>query len=431
MAMGHDSGERGQYRLRRALPVAAALAAGLAWPLFAATAQSILTAGTESPFKLARTPGGNFLLAEAGSGENDGRVTLLSLWGDQFPLLSGLPSAINFQGHAAGPTAVAQAQTTIYVVMGAGDQIDGPQPPRVIPSADGPSSPIFSSVLRARFDPVPDAIRVGFELAGANIQRLADGHEVSLENEAGERVELLLLADFRDLQPDPVTTVRESNPFAAAIAGSLTPADLAELGFVGLSLADANFLASLVPESALGRRLEERSKVYVVDASMNTINELDADTGRWRVLVRFPPVQNPLFPNLGGPVTDSVPTGIWVLEDGDLLVSFLTGFPFAAGVASVMRVDAETGTATPFITGLTTTTDVLQVGGVTYVLEFSTNFLAGAPGRLLRFASPTAEPTVIAEGLIGAAGLAYEPTRNELLVSEAFTGRILRVALDE
>jgi hypothetical protein len=286
-------------------------------------------------------------------------------------------------------------------------------------------------VLRARFDPVPDSIREGFELTPAHLRSLADGLEVTLENESGEHVELLLLADFRDLQPDPVTTVREANPFAAAVAGSLTQADLVELGFADLSLRDANFLASLFPESPLGQRLEERSTVYVVDASMNTINQLDAATGRWSVLVRFPPVQNPLFPNLGGPVTDAVPTGIRVREDGDLLVSFLTGFPFATGVASVKLVDAETGAVTPFISGLTTVTDVLQIGDATYVLEFSTSFLTRAPGRILHFSSPSATPTVIAGGLVGAAGLAYEPFRNELLVSEAFTGRIVRVPLGE
>ncbi|HUP25105.1 MAG TPA: ScyD/ScyE family protein [Thermoanaerobaculia bacterium] len=395
----------------------------------AGVAQSILTAGTERPFKIARTPGGNFLLAESGTGEDDGRVALLSLWGDQFRLLSWLPSAINFEGAPAGPTAVAQAQATVYVVMGAGDQVSAMQPPRAIPNPEGPSSPIFSSVLRARFDPVPDSIREGFELTSAHVRSLADGLEVALENESGEHVELLLLADFRDLEPDPVTTVREANPFAAAVAGSLTQAGLVELGFADLSLGDANFLASLFPESPLGQRLEERTTVYVVDASTNTINQLDAATGRWSVLVRFPPVANPLFPNLGGPVTDAVPTGIWVREDGDLLVSFLTGFPFATGVASVRLVDAETGAVTPFISGLTTVTDVLQIGDVTYVLEFSTNFLARAPGRILRFETPSATPTVVAGGLIGAAGLAYEPSRHELLVSEAFTGRIVRVPL--
>ena len=414
---------------RRSLALAAAATLVVALLAPAAGAQSILTAGTDSPFKLVRTPGGNFIVAEAGTGANDARVTLLSLWGHHFPLLSGLPSSINFEGGPGGANAVAQSQSTIYVVMGAGDQVSEMQPPRAIPNPEGPSSPLSSSVLRARFDPVPDAIREGFELTAANLASLADGTQVTLVNDAGEQVELLLFADFRDLQHDPVTSVREANPFAAAVAGSLTQADLVELGFADLSIADASFLAASNPKSPLGRRLEERSTLYVVDASMNTINELDAATGRSRVLARFPPVPNPLFGTLGGPVTDAVPTSIRVRDDGDLLISFLTGFPFVTGSASVRLVDAETGAVTPYISGLTSATDVIEVSGITYVLEFSTNFLAGAPGRLLRFSSPTATPTVIAEGLIGAAGLAHDPSRNELLVTEAFTGRVVRVAL--
>jgi sugar lactone lactonase YvrE len=95
----------------------------------------------------------------------------------------------------------------------------------------------------------------------------------------------------------------------------------------------------------------------------------------------------------------------------------------------VYRVDPASGAATPWIEGLTTATDVIEVGSATYVLEVSTNFLGGAPGRLLRFDSPSATPTVVAEGLIGPTGLAYDPGRNELIVSETFTGLIKRIPL--
>ena len=53
----------------------------------------------------------------------------------------------------------------------------------------------------------------------------------------------------------------------------------------------------------------------------------------------------------------------------------------------------------------------------------------GAPGRLIRFASSTAMPTVVAGGLIGPTGLAYEPTRDEMLVTSTFTGVIYRIPL--
>ncbi|MFN2386516.1 MAG: hypothetical protein ABR576_09565 [Thermoanaerobaculia bacterium] len=267
----------------------------------------------------------------------------MSIWGDRFNLIGGLPSGLVPEGDAVGPTAVADAHSTLYIVIGEGN-IRGPlgPPPQFVPNPEGLDSPIFSSVIRARFDTVPDGIRTGSELAAADITALADGDEVSLENSAGEHVTLLLLADFRDLMPDPVLSVRNANPFEATLFGSLTSEDLTELG----------------------------------------------------------------FPGFGAPVTDTVPTAIFAQADGTLLVSSLSGFPFAAGTAKVYSVNPTTGAFTPLIDGLTTATNVVEVSGAIYVLEISTNFLMGAPGRLLRFASSTAMPTVVAGGLIGPTGLA-------------------------
>jgi hypothetical protein len=405
------------------LAIVAFTAAGLG-------AQPLLSAGTQTPFQLTRTPGGNFVLAESGTGVNDGRISLVSLWGNRYNLLGGLPSGFVPEGDAIGPTAVADAHSTLYIVIGEGD-VRGPSPgpPQEVPNPDGLSSPIFSSIIRARFTPVPDGIRTGFELTAADVDALADGNEITLQNDSGEEVQLLLLVDFPDLLPDPVKSVRNSNPFAAAIVGSLTTEDLTEFGFEGTSLEGANFYARLNWDTPIGHRLEERSKIYVVNAGMDTVTEVAASTGRSRVITRFPPVTNPLFPGLGGPVTDAVPTTIFVRADGALLVTTLTGFPFAAGVAKVYSVDPVSGAFTPWIEGLTTATNVIEVGGATYVLEISTDFLAGEPGRLLRFESPSATPTVLAGGLIGPTGLAYEPMRNELIVSETFTGLVKRIAL--
>ena len=128
-------------------------------------------------------------------------------------------------------------------------------------------------------------------------------------------------------------------------------------------------------------------------------------------------------------MTDAVATSIFVRADGTFLVTILGGFPFAAGSSKVYSVDPSTGAFTPYIEGLTSATNVVEVGGATYVLEVSTDLLAGAPGQLLRFDTPGATPVVVAGGLIGPTGLIYEPTRNELIVSETFTGLIKRIAL--
>ena len=414
---------------QRMLCGAVVLALGLFAPLSAA-AQGVLTAGLLTPFKMTRTPGGNVVLAESGSGADDGRVSLISRWGRSYTLLSGLPSVITFEGSASGPTGIAQAHRTVYVVLGIGDTIGASVPPNELPNTVGPESPLVSSVLRARFDPVPDGIREGFALSAADLRSLADGHEVSLDNDSGEHVSLLLLTDFRDLETDPDHGIRGSNPFAAEIAGTLTPQDLVELGYAGATIEAANNLARLQPETPLGRRLEERSKLYIVDSGYNTVVEVDAATGRWRTVVRFPPFTNPLFGvGLGGPVTDAVPTGVFVRADGDLLVTTFTGFPFPPGVSTVYLVHPASGTFEPFLDSLTNTTDVLEVGDSIYVLELSTDFLGSLPGQVLRFPSAGGAPTVVAGGLIGGTGLEYDPRRNELLVSETFTGRIIRVPL--
>jgi len=392
---------------------ASALAAGLA-------AQQVLNSDSAVPFNLARTPGGNFLVPETGTGANDGRLSLLSVWGARYRLLAGLPSGSTAEGPPLGPTAVADAHSTVYVVISEGSTLKTCTPGAF-------NSPLFSAVIRARFSPVPDGIRTGFELTPANIDALADGEAVTLENDAGERVSLDVLSDIPNLVPDARLGLRQSDPYGAAAVGTLTQADLDELGFTG-SIAGANFLGRLLPGSPLGRRLEERTSVYVVDAGMNVIWEISASSGRRRVLVRFPAVQNS-DPQTFGPETDPVPTSIFVREDGTFLVTTLGGFPFEAGSSKVWSVDPAARTATPLIEGLTSATNVLEVGGAIYVAEVSTNLLANAPGRLLRFASPTAQPEIFADGLIGPTGLAYEPTRNEIIVSETFTSRILRFPL--
>ncbi len=403
------------------LAVLACTAAGL-------LAQSVLASGTKTPVKITRTPGGNFELAESGTGVNDGRVGLVSIWGERFNLLSGLPSGMTPEGTAIGPTAVADAHGTIYIVIGEGDVKGASSTPQQVPNPNGLSSPIFSSVIAAEFNPVPDGIREGFALSAENIDALADGNTLTLENGSGESVSLSLLVDFRDFIPDARLRVRQANPFAAVVVGSLTADNLTELGFTG-TLETANFLGHLNPNSELGQKLRERTVVYVVDAGMNTITEVAASTGRARVVTRFPAQANPLFPSLGGPVTDAVPTSVVVRADGTLLVTTLGGFPFAPGTSKVWSVDPATGVATPWIEGLTSATNVLEVDGAIYVLEVSTNLLGGAPGQILRYESPTATPTVLAGGIIGGTGLAYEPTRNELVVTETFTGLVKRIAL--
>ena len=110
----------------------------------------------------------------------------------------------------------------------------------------------------------------------------------------------------------------------------------------------------------------------------------------------------------------------------------LTGFPFAAGNASVQLVDRHTGVATPLVTGLQTAIDVLPVArgtGLLYVLEHSRQLLTGAPGRLLRIDAPDRAPLVLADGLDAPTSLAIDPVTRDILITELRRNRIIRVQI--
>jgi hypothetical protein len=126
---------------------------------------------------------------------------------------------------------------------------------------------------------------------------------------------------------------------------------------------------------------------------------------------------------------DSVPTNVRIYGD-ELLVSFLTGFPFAPGYARVLAVNPTTKTSTPFIYSITSATDVLwraMSDGSTqvFVLEFSTNQSAAQPppGRLLQFDSP--QPVVVYSDLRAPVSLAFDASTSELFILE-LSGRLLK-----
>jgi glucose/arabinose dehydrogenase len=139
--------------------------------------------------------------------------------------------------------------------------------------------------------------------------------------------------------------------------------------------------------------------------------------------------QNPLFPGIGGPEMDQVPTGIERGPDGAVYVSTLTGFPFPNGGARVYRLqdrnsdgDAmDDGEVTTYADGLTTATNLaFDKDGSLLVTEFSTNFLEQAPGRLVRVVNGKISATVAAP-LISPTGVAVM-NDGTVMVSQEFAG---------
>jgi hypothetical protein len=362
---------------------------------------SVLASDLRAPTKIILSNLGNLLVAEQGNGPNTGRISILDRnGGERRTLLDGLPSGINNLGGfpaPSGPSGLAMRGRALFIAIGVGDAaMLGPAPGTELPNPN-PSSAILSSVLEVHFSANVEKTTSGFTLSEADQLALKTGAEVVVKDARGERVTIKLLADFPDVVPAPRPDLPDntvsSNPFGVVAAGDL---------------------------------------LYLVDASLNLIWTVEINTGATAVLTRFASLANPLSP-VGPPSIDPVPDSIHVFGN-QLLVTLLSGFPFPPGVAQVRTVDPRTGNSQRFITGLTSAIDVLPVkvpgSGVEFLtLEFSTDQLAQAPGRLQLFTSPDTPPAVIANCLITPTSMALDPKTGSLFVTEIFTGRIIQVAV--
>lgn len=379
----------------------------------------VFSTGLKSPTKIILTTRGNLLVSGSEATPNSGQVTLVQRnTGEHRPVLTGLPSALDFNGDPSGTTALlldtrgawamdstdsdtdeptrsndrerSRGDTLIVLNGEGGVVVQGGTPGTFAPNPKGPPSPIVSSVIVAQFDRSIDRLASGFSLSISNHFELADGYDVTLENAEGARVRLRLLADFRDYVPDPVSVVRHSNPFGVV-----------RLGF----------------------------RLYVADASKNAIVGIDRLTGRTRTLVTFPNLANPQ-PG-GPPEMEPVPDSIRVWNN-QLFVSFLVGFPFPPGASRIEVVDPRTGEHQVVVEGLTSTVDLLllptrrSTPGF-LILEFSVDQLNGAPGRLLYLSSETSEPETLASDLTSPTSMARDNETGEIFITEIFTGQIIRV----
>lgn len=373
-----------------------------------AQTSSVVVTGLKVPSKIIYAPQqGYFLVSESGTAAvpNSGRISIVTNDGERFTLIDGLPSGLAPPNNEpAGPSAMWIQGNKLYIAIGSGNAvIAGPAPGSEIPNPN-PNSPIFSSVLEYNF-PLSGVRFYSTEhstLTMADHTRLANGEtvifgSVGVISASGDsRARIRLIANFPDFtpapRPDVPNNVRPSNPFGLAL--------------------NAN-------------------TIYVADAAQNNIRTIDLSDGSLGILFTYPPRQNPL--PMGPPFIDAVPDSLRLFGN-KLLVTFLTGFPFPAGRADVRQFDLESGEESQLIGGLTSAIDVLPVneGGfcaTMFTLEFSTNMLMGAPGRLQRFDSPTGQPTVISNTLISPTSMARHPASGDLLVTEIFPGRITRISI--
>ncbi len=366
-----------------------------------------LTSGLQNPLGITQSNKNNLLVSETGTGApGSGRISIVGLDGTRRTLLAGLPSGINDVNEPAGPAGLFMRGRTLYVLIGIGDTIKaGPIPGTAVPNPNGPSSPIFSSILAIHFSANVEKRTDGFTLSPSDQQALAGGEKVTLANGGGDKITIELVANFPDFTPNPL-------PFFAGNVRGSNPFDLVAVG----------------------------NQLYVTDGGQNAVWQVDINSGAFSVLTVFAPIPNPFFnptpppPSLGGPFVEAVPTGI-TYSDGQLLVTLFRGFPFPPGASQVVAVDPQTGTQTPFITGLKSAIDVLPLteGGDTdyLVLQHVSNagpFLSG-PGLLLHFETPGSASTVIANCLNRPTSMTLDEKTGTTYVTELVGGRVVGIPL--
>ncbi len=143
----------------------------------------------------------------------------------------------------------------------------------------------------------------------------------------------------------------------------------------------------------------------VSDGGGNVVLQTPAAGGPPSLLSFIPPGKTPAGVP-GPPFYQSVPTALAQDAKGNLYVSEFTGYPFPAGKASVFSLDSP-GKPSPFATGFTTITGItFGPNGDLYVLDDTTNGLAGppSPGQLFQFDPATGITTHLTDL---AAGFTY------------------------
>ena len=359
-------------------------------PLFGQT--EVVAMGLLGPQKLILTPRGNFLVTETNTVPNLGRISFVSRSGTRRSLVEGLPSGTEVVGGGSGPSAMILKDRTLYVSIGAGDIERRSATGASIHNPAGISSPLYISILEFRFSLDVDQVGGTFKMSPAQQQTLADGDEIEMEDGSGAKAIVRVLVRFPQSTPEG-SGYRFSNPWGLALSAD------------GLTM-------------------------WAIDASQNSLNKVDTTTGRWSRVMRFAPTPNPT--PIGPPLIDAVPTGIRIYGQ-QLLISFLSGFPFPRNAARVLAVNPDSRTVEPFIFGLTSATDIFwrdrgaDLRPQFWALEFSLSQSAkpAGPGRLLRWDS--SEPIVVASDLRAPVSLAYDASSEELFILE-LSGRILKVS---
>ena len=374
-----------------------------------AQTSSVFTTGLHTPNKIITGPGNILLVTEAGTTTpNTGRISVIDgTTGERRTLIDGLPSAVSFLGNPMGdpdgPSGLYRQGNTLYITIGIGDSTlpgAGPGLEVVNPS---PSSPLFDSVLEITFPRGFPHFGGGFTLTATDQTAIESGSTVRLLNDDGSALSIRLAADLPNYRPAP------------------------RPGF---------------PDNVKGSHLYGivlyRKTFYLADAGHNQIKAVNSATGDISILVTFPDRPNPLFGTIGGPFVEAVPDNVHRVGNR-LIVPLLTGFPFVPGLSEIRSVGIRPGDDVSLIGGLSSAIDVMRADtddedfagedGAYYTLEFSTNQLAGEPGRLRLYSSPDAAPITLLSDLITPTSMALDDDSGTIFITNIAAGTVTRVIL--
>jgi hypothetical protein len=373
------------------LPLAAlGIFAAARTPVFAE--QRVIATGLLNPAKIVLGPAGTLLVTEFDAKPSSGRISIIGPGGARRTLIDGLPSGVSPED-PDGPTGLyLDENNTLYVAIGEGDQLQpGTAMGTSVPNQAGPASPLLATILQINFSASVDKIAAGFTLKTTDHPAIADGNSATLDNGAGDKATIGMLSEFR-YRPDPVAIYRNSHPYGL----TKLPGDTGHL--------------------------------YLTDAGLNALVQVDLPSGRSRKLTAFP--NQPNHGPIGGPVAEAVPDSVRPFG-GQLLVTLLTGFPFATGNSKIMLVDPASGGASVFLDNLTSTIDVAYrarfLGGLElYVLQFSADLLNNGPGRLSLFRGGAS--TVLADNLPGPSSMILDSTSSSLYVTTK-AGTVMQIDL--
>jgi hypothetical protein len=354
------------------------------------------TAGLNTPNKIINAPDNSMIVSEAGTTmPNSGRLSIVDRTsGARHTLISGLPSAVSFlggdpSGDPDGPSGLALQGNKLWVTIGIGDAVLPGGGPGLETPNPMPSSPIFDSVLELTLPGGFANLDSGFVLTFAQQLALDAGNTVILHNAEGKSLSIRVLADLPDWRPAPTPTV----------PGNVKASHLYGIEWWQQSL-------------------------FLADAGHNEIKQVSRKTGDFSVFATFPARPNPTM--IGGPFIEAVPSNIHRVGNR-LLVPLLTGFPFVPGLAEIQSVSLKSGSHEQYIGGLTSAIDVLAFEGGIYTLEFSTNLLMGAPGRLRFYADPDATPVNVLSNLITPTSMTRDEETGTLYITNIGPGTITKV----